>query len=85
MSRKAQKPVRIVKRDERDLIQTRQAALQTSAQVRREMVSTILSWIDDRKRSQRTRRLFGLCLGKLIACEDYRDVIGTAAGKGQIN
>jgi hypothetical protein len=56
MSSKVQNRVRIVKRRERHLIQTRPATLQTPAQVRREMVSTIVSWIDDRKRSQQSPR-----------------------------
>ena len=72
------KPVRIVKRWERNLIlvqsQTPPPNHQTPVQIRREMVSTIVSWINNRKRIQphcRRAVLLGtvFCLGlAVIAC-----------------
>jgi len=57
MHSKAEKPIKIVKRKERKLTvvecRTPPANPQTPAQIRREMVSTIVSWINDRKRGQR--------------------------------
>ena len=57
MPSKAEKPIKIVKRRERKLTvvegRTPPANPQTPAQIRREMVSTIVSWVNDRKRSQR--------------------------------
>jgi hypothetical protein len=72
------KPVRIIKRSEQNLIpvqsQTPSPNRQTPVQIRREMVSTIVSWINDRKGTQRDCRRAVLlstvlCLGlAVIAC-----------------
>jgi len=51
MPAKATKTIRIVKRRERSLADSPAPLPQTPAQIRREMVSTVLSWINDRKSS----------------------------------
>ena len=52
----AKRQVRIIKQSERNLTllktQTPPPASQTPAQLQRQMVSTIVSWIDDRKQAQ---------------------------------
>ncbi len=52
---KAEKTIRVVKRRERLLPDSRsqRSTPRTPAQVRRELVSTIVSWINDRQSSQR--------------------------------
>ena len=56
MASEAKRPVKIVKRREPDLVLVQNGTPlptpQTPAQIRREMVSTIVSWINDRKRTQ---------------------------------